>query len=582
MLLCCAAAQTAIGAEPPQWALRPEDTVVARVRAGLPQAASEGIRKSSETDLSPLGGGGFEAALINGFAAFLIDRAEREAALGFMVKLRDQLCKTSSGPELAPRKLFAETCELLDQMDDHFLQSANGSLPDLFRADLEALPGRLFDGLAESGEPHALELARLGRVLFEVGRRVRAGEHPAPAWVSTIDETVAWPGERSCVEHEIDYSLYALRSFLVVLQSEHGPLLKSKEIKAELGETLWTALLERLGKELALGCTPAQEKLATAASLKTPVADLIRRGEELERARAALEDARSKGQDVLRPGLTMLAAGFSLAQTAPAVIRIVQPKAAEAMTSLDRSLERAKVIASAAAERAYARVVVQCTAWVAELPVTVKIPPAFRRFAALAASLASAQSSEDMRAAFESAASPVGSFREKRGADGRVKLAVNSYVGVSCGFEILAPSPGLPDSLRGGTPAAGFFAPLGLEISTNFASEFPSSAGLFFSVLDFGALGQARLEDRVEGDLVVAQEPQLGFEQIFSPGLFVTLGVTRDAPFSLGVGAQLTPKLRALERVLAEDGQTTRVPVTEAPALRVHAFFALDLVIFAL
>lgn len=83
--------------------------------------------------------------------------------------------------------------------------------------------------------------------------------------------------------------------------------------------------------------------------------------------------------------------------------------------------------------------------------------------------------------------------------------------------------------------ATRFYTPSGREMYIS-----GSSASLFVSVLDLGALVLFRL-DQATGPL-----PQtVSFRQVFSPGISYVYGL-RDLPLAVHVGAQLTPQLRSI------------------------------------
>lgn len=81
--------------------------------------------------------------------------------------------------------------------------------------------------------------------------------------------------------------------------------------------------------------------------------------------------------------------------------------------------------------------------------------------------------------------------------------------------------------------------PLGVAIAAPVRTK-AWSLGVFLPFLDVGTLASARLGD----DEAVSDAPEVGFAQVFAPGVFAVLGIGQTFPLSLGAGYQQVPKLR--------------------------------------
>lgn len=159
--------------------------------------------------------------------------------------------------------------------------------------------------------------------------------------------------------------------------------------------------------------------------------------------------------------------------------------------------------------------------------------------ASLASSLAEAQSGPEMRAALETASSPVGGWQAKRYREGR-RTSITAFPGAALGGEWMKDGPY--------SRTAGVTLPIGAEFQllprSRSASVAPGcfvfcSAGAFLSVVDLGALLSYRLKDSD----TVKSEPNTGFRQVFAPGLYLTLGLGHTA-FALLAGGQFMPGAR--------------------------------------
>ena len=111
---------------------------------------------------------------------------------------------------------------------------------------------------------------------------------------------------------------------------------------------------------------------------------------------------------------------------------------------------------------------------------------------------------------------------------------------------------------------AGVALPIGAEIQllsrARSASQAPRcftifcSAGLFVPVIDLGALLSYRMKSSDE----VKTEPNTGFRQVFAPGAYLTLGVSRTA-FALLLGGQFMPDIREVTESSGLSGHAWRL-----------------------
>ncbi|MEO6175347.1 MAG: hypothetical protein ABIP27_09370 [Flavobacterium circumlabens] len=161
------------------------------------------------------------------------------------------------------------------------------------------------------------------------------------------------------------------------------------------------------------------------------------------------------------------------------------------------------------------------------------------RYGAFMASMVEAKNSDEVEAAIESVALPVGSSSIKR--ETKFNVSLNAYCGLFVGNEIIK---GVDEN----KPfkkfnSFGVTAPIGISISRgdHVFFIFPGkgwSSSLFLSIVDLGAIASYRFnDDKTE------QVPEIKLEDILSPGIFLSLGIPKT-PISFNFGTQIGPNLR--------------------------------------
>lgn len=114
----------------------------------------------------------------------------------------------------------------------------------------------------------------------------------------------------------------------------------------------------------------------------------------------------------------------------------------------------------------------------------------------------------------------------------KFSIALNAYVGLSAGQEILA-----------GVGAKPFYAvstPIGVTFNWGFKNY--GSIGILASVMDIGALTAFRFQD---GNNDVNDFPDVKFENVLAPGGYLVYGIPKY-PIAIGIGAQLGPNLKTV------------------------------------
>jgi hypothetical protein len=165
------------------------------------------------------------------------------------------------------------------------------------------------------------------------------------------------------------------------------------------------------------------------------------------------------------------------------------------------------------------------------------------RYGSFMASVATAKTSEEVSNAIESAALPAGSSRIKRETPFNVSL--NAYCGLFTGYEYVK---GVDHPLTWDYQkfnCYGLTAPIG--VAASWGINHVSLSG-FVSLIDLGAVAAFRFHNDT-----IAQVPTIHLQDIFSPGLFFSVGIPK-CPISINIGAQVGPNLRNIYS--EEDEQT--------------------------
>lgn len=145
------------------------------------------------------------------------------------------------------------------------------------------------------------------------------------------------------------------------------------------------------------------------------------------------------------------------------------------------------------------------------------------------AAISEADSPEEVEKIIETFALPQGSSRIKRRT--RFNVALNAYCGLFTGHEKIS---GVKEKKEVNT--YGLTAPIGVSVSHGTSKGWSHTG--FISIIDLGAVAAFRFAADS-----TAQVPTIRLKNIFSPGVFYSLGI-RNTPLSLNLGAQVGPNLR--------------------------------------
>jgi hypothetical protein len=547
-------------------------------------------RATPQTDVSspPASSASLEAALINGLAQFIYDRAKVEAEAYAANRLGALLCDKT---EVAP--FFSHLCVVLQKQDTGLSLSAVGTfLGAAARKDLQRLPDvALIYGAAQLDEVRdpggsnrrLLFGARLGLASYfavasgrnplDVARSLHAIEEPSDEQARRVLASVAFASElidavmqqrgwqklASGSPSTLDLGCFALGALFTLDELDGSAPISKTDLKV-LGQNLplvaqlvvdvasLNARLERAITDMAAppsgaggdfgGATPQRRLsvkdyvLLTTQALDRTVQD----GVSLAHAMGVLDDAGVATAKSLRAALELgeLIVEGDLPGAALAAV--------EQLEELTRRM--AKVGAGATSE----------------------LFGALSRLAPIVSQLAQAHSADEVAAVLQAAAAPASAYKNKYKSP---TVALNALVGVALGKEGVR---------NGGTrwgDFVGAFAPVGVHATTPVGDSL--HVGALISVINLGALVSARFDaDTSKTPGTIQSDPNVSFSNVLSPGAFLTLGLF-GSPFLLGAGAQVVPASRQIVTADASGG----VHTSSAAGVQVLGFLSVDVPLFA-
>ncbi|CAA9201529.1 hypothetical protein [Flavobacterium collinsii] len=168
-----------------------------------------------------------------------------------------------------------------------------------------------------------------------------------------------------------------------------------------------------------------------------------------------------------------------------------------------------------------------------------------KKYTSFIANCLDAKTKDELIAALETSANPVGSYRIKR--NSTFNISLNAYAGGFAGTNFEK------------TQIFGFTAPAGIYLGWGNLGKEPckgstdkstilekvngKSFGIFVSLIDVGAVTAFRLKDSK------TEMADVSWDNVFAPGAYLTYGFGK-CPISLNLGGQMGPELKSI----AEDG----------------------------
>jgi hypothetical protein len=475
--------------------------------------------EAQATSRSPLVGAALQSAILTGAADFFVERAEQEMSLFAVEVVGNELCSDTS----PAREFLPKTCELIGPKaatTGDVLGPTPGAIRAAAKADLEALPVRVVEQLAEKNQKRLACAAAFG---WGVADEVSHG-----ADLVTLLKDPRPVLERRLVKDHCDE---VVRKDLAAL-AEHLKRHLSGD-PALVASVLRSGNFERLVSTERALTTAKDGELSIGAPLTeagTTISEVLRRVVELDRAITAY-----RANPVRETRVVMVIAAIQTVEPVMAYMTRGAKYAEDVHTTVDFL---AQVL-----NRQYTEAVVTASS----LKAVAILPPSTRNLVSLAAGLAQAESSDDVRKTLGDAALPLGSWRRKNAP--RFGATLTGMVGGYAAYEFVTETPDDELYVTDGASIAPSLL-VGADLHQGFSW---GRVGLHFNVLDLGALASVRLDDPevkdqdtdstvpASANLEAEAQPDVEFEQVFAPGVYAYFGF---GPFNFGPAVTFVPSLR--------------------------------------
>ena len=508
--------------------------------------------------------GALQSTVINGLTNFIVDRAKAEGQRYLAERLKESICGDSSRP------FFRNTCIAFEGLDVRLQFAAMGAfLQAAASRDLQRMPELVVGSAACESPSDAGELAVL-RVALAFYREAARGRNPLELSRSLhqVKLDCEEGGGGDC--RKVVGVIRAASQLSEAVQSQYEyETLKS----VPAGDRRWGAY--------AIGALFSFAQLRNNRPVLLNIRDrygaAVALLHETQRIAERIQAIRGDTEGV-----------FSSADRAAVVAEVLTASVDVVSTLTDRlpGLDQAtaKKVSNARAltaigermlapsspgEMAVAFVELRQQVAIIAPEFSSKIPKGVDRALPIIVELANADSSDQVAQTLDAAAAPVGSYRGKFDAP---SVSLNAFLGGAFGAEHVS---GVDRGF--GSAVGSVFAPVGIHATVPFLPSALSNyvhVGGMVSIIDVGAIASTRLNAETGGR--IAEEQQVSFLQVLSPGAYLTVGALR-APLVLGAGLSIVPEGRTAE-VLQEDGTTAAVAL---PVVRAMGFLAVDLTLFS-
>lgn len=405
-------------------------------------------------------------------------------------------------------------------------------------------------------ENHVNRWGELGYVVYHVTDAILGGREPARGLIAAAETAscTSLTDDLGCGIRASGYIASALLSLRAKwpkpgsAQPQVADFLRAveKRLALVLGHPDNTNLRAWLRNRFAIGATPG--RLTDRTRLTDVIEQLLG---ELRSLEVATETAGKPDTDRLVAAADVLNASARLFRTV--VSLTIQSEAIRARAL--RVIDGVADASAAVSRRELAPFMTALYALAVDLGVPDPVPERVRRYVPFVTALTTAETSEQVSAAFQRYAAPVGGYRIKQ-QEGK-HYSLSALVGVAGGVE-----RGIASRIDLGGQFS-VFAPVGFDVT--FGAKRLPGWGFMASLFDLGALTAVRVDDSKDA----ASDADVSFKQVFSPGLH--LRVPMMGPTVLGAGLSMVPGLRRPD----DTGQAEAV-------FRALLFVAIDVTLFEL
>jgi hypothetical protein len=525
-------------------------------KAGIAGAADA---RSVAATLLPLGQ---QSAVLWGVADYVAGRAERQFQAYFLQRFSGVFCKDY-------RPMLASSCGVLDGATLRSFRPGLGTLRQAVRRDLEVLPatslrtGMMLAKAELAGHDSLVDALHLAASGAQLVVDVIRGEDPTVALAQVADSVFAVAG--------FDPAKAPAAALLAQFAAVHAGLLdpetRSTLLKLEGGtapeeELRYLLLAFAINQPLAWKHLPFQPEnvYPLARDVNDAVVRLRAASEALEALRRTASDTstalKARRRELVAASANLLDGFLARGAERPELQQL-------RLGRIRRWTAPLRGVAVSLADADYASAVLSmadlAAPYAAAFEKRVAVIQDTRLFA-FAADIAQAEDPAAVGAALSRYAGEGGGDFSSKRASHRVRASVNTYLGMYGGGFLGDPKWYFGEEPEQGKRAAfaGPYLPVGVEITVPpifGGTPNVGRLGLFVQGLDLGALAAWRLEDDTEADASeVADEPEVGLEQVFAPGAFVVWNVP-GMPVTVGWGVSYSPQLRKIGEGTPEEAK---------------------------
>lgn len=545
--------------------------------ATTPIAIPGGLSGSSPSNgltsfLSDVGGMNV-TAIADGFARFLVKRAKEEMAINFFDRMREAL---RSVPGL--QELFPATFDVLDTIGDEIYEYQRfwATLRQAFEKDLSNLYDNLLELLRNSSLSGPI-LALIEQAVT-LGQDLLNGIHPGD--ILHTQAGANWTGMG--LDPNVEAAIQTLDFVSQCLRSKDDQRywlpyadirkLNNNGIRLCLG-LMWQQLNNS-------GGGPTFTVNGTATTLQTLLSNIATVPASIDQWYDAFEAFALKAENCHRTiqnvvdsdGKTDFSRVLPVFESFTAILAHVNEltglpgmPAAFTNTTFDDFLEGAEDLMEIVADvkgRKYASAVLGVVQLIGAYIPNGDLEAKLLKYGTFIATVAEAETAEEVEAAIEAAVLPAGSARIKK--ESVLNLSIQSYLGLNY---LDVPDQSNLARIKG---KLGVYAPVGISGSAGFKLlQQRWSLSAFVSVFDVGGIAAFRF---VEADSAIKGDITAG--NIFSPGLNVALGLPK-VPIAIGAGYQAGPRLQRINEGVPELSENNA-------AWGLHYFIVVDIPLFNL
>ncbi|MFY9822971.1 MAG: hypothetical protein WAM82_16435 [Thermoanaerobaculia bacterium] len=516
---------------PSSMAFRLRDVIEQRCREAsqsgghaITAAAATAAPTPSNPSGSPLS---LEQNILVGVTDFIVERAQQElvdyVVQDFSAKLCDPRAPIASNSTITVdiSMIFPRACEVLSETTKPDLRQLGSAFEQALRQDLRDFPKVFLNAAITSGifcksSPAACkEPAQIALAVYQAVEASRNGGNPV---LSLATATAAGnlpgctnAGDRVCA---INFLGTVLGEFATQYKTVKALDPQNADDVEALVDLIATDVLKLVGKDPKLQTFVADvaKFRQTVQALVGPVHQIAADVSNLQGSGLTKQQKADLALDVVENLANVWSIGLPDIEVGGQIVPAERAKLVKIAQDITNAW-------TAGEQGTYDSLIADLFSLAKDLNINFPIPASVQQYLPLITALATAQKPEDVTAALEKFALPVGSWRDKE--DGQHLLNLNAFAGAIAG----------PTNATGGGSKAyrfAVFAPVGLDYNLN------KHWGVFLSMVDLGNLAEIRFHQD-NGDTEV---PDAHLRDVVSPGLWFRYSI-HNTPLVAGFGASL-------------------------------------------